>query len=322
MWVGSPAPRHANGGHVLHRASDLRYYFYPVDKGDKRKDEGDAQRQRVTLEGFAASIELPEGHQLIIGELPAGTVVEVATWQGVGRPDESTNRFLLTADGPGLQPRRRDTSKSEAQDATPETAPESAPEPIPTPPTPEPDPEPASVSESEPAPVLITEPVQETNTFMQSSRPLEDFLGVHIPVKEQAQPALVKSRESKGRWKATGQTLFSGIASLAIVLIVLNIVGISMTVPTISGNSSFGNLTSSLVLYKRGNTLDNGAPTVAIVKSGKTKDIVLGKATVFGARQLTLSTTRGQVLVDADAVVGHSVIAIPGLGWILAPIFH
>jgi hypothetical protein len=288
----------------------LRYYFYPVDKGDKRKDEGDAQRQRVTLEGFAASIELPEGHQLIIGELPAGTVVEVATWQGVGRPDESTNRFLLTADGPGLQPRRRDTSKSEAQDATPETAPEPAPEPIPTPPTPE------------PAPVLISEPVQETNSFMQSSRPLEDFLGVHVTAKEEAQPALVKSRESKGRWKAAGQTLFSGVASLAIVLIVFNIVGISMTVPTISGNSSFGNLTSSLVLYKRGNTLDNGAPTVAIVKSGKTKEIVLGKATVFGARQLTLSTSQGQVLVDADAVVGHSVIAIPGLGWMLAPIFH
>jgi hypothetical protein len=292
----------------------LRYYFYPVDKGDKRKDKGDAQRQRVTLEGFAASIELPEGHQLIIGELPAGTVVEVATWQGVGRPDESTNRFLLTADGPGLQPRRRGTTKSEAQDSTPE--------PIPTPPAPEPVPEPTSVSEPEPTPVLISEPVQETNSFMQSSRPLEDFLGVQIPAKQEVQPALVKSRESKGRWKATGQTLFSGIASLAIVLIVLNIVGISMTVPTISGNSSFGNLTSSLVLYKRGNTLDNGAPTVAIVKSGKTKDIVLGKATVFGARQLTLSTTRGQVLVDADAVVGHSVIAIPGLGWILAPIFH
>jgi len=228
----------------------LRYYFYPVDKGDKRKDEGDAQRQRVTLEGFAASIELPEGHQLIIGELPAGTVVEVATWQGVGRPDESTNRFLLTADGPGLQPRRRDTTKSEAQDSTPEPAPE----PIPTPPAPEPVPEPTSVSEPEvvvapelnPEPELepevVSEPIQETNSFMQSSRPLEDFLGVHIPAKEEAQPVLVKSRETKGRWKAVGQTFFSGVASLAIVLIVLNIVGISMTVPTISGNSSFGKL--------------------------------------------------------------------------------
>lgn len=266
-----------------------------MDKDVKRKDEGDAQRKRVTLEGFAASIELPEGHQLIIGELPAGTVVEVATWQGVGRPDESTNRFLLTADGPGLQPRRRDTTKSDAQEATPEPAPE---------------------------PEVVSEPIQETNSFMQSSRPLEDFLGVHIPAKKEAQPVQIKSRETKGRWKAVGQTIFSGVASLAIVLIVLNIVGISMTVPTISGNSSFGNLTSSLILYKRGNSLDNGAPTVAIVKSGKTQEIVLGKATIFGARQLTLSTTQGQVIVDADAVEGHSVIAIPGLGWILAPIFR
>ena len=299
-----------------------------MDKGDKRKDDGDVQRQRVTLEGFAASVELPEGHQLIIGELPAGTVLEVATWQGVGRPDESTNRFLLTADGPGLQPRRRDSGKSEAQEPTPE--------PVATPPAPaapvvpepvfvsEPEPTPEQVVVPEPEPVVVAEPVKENISFVQSSRPLEDFLGVHIPAKEESVEVQVKSRPTRGsgKWKAGGRTFFSAAASLAIVLIILNIVGISMTVPTISGNSSFGNLTTSLVLYKRGNSLDNGAPTVAIVKSGKTKEIVLGKATIFGARQLTIGTTRGQVLVDADSVVGHSIVAIPGLGWILGPIFH
>jgi hypothetical protein len=305
-----------------------------VDKGDKRKDDGDVQRQRVTLEGFAASVELPEGHQLIIGELPAGTVLEVATWQGVGRPDESTNRFLLTADGPGLQPRRRDSGKSEAQETTaepvvtpPAPAAPVAPEPVfvsEPEPTPEPVVMPEPIPEPEPEPDVAAESVEENISFVQSSRPLEDFLGVHIPAKEEAVEVQFKSRPARGsgKWKAAGRTFFSAAASLAIVLIILNIVGISMTVPTISGNSSFGNLTTSLVLYKRGNSLDNGAPTVAIVKSGKTKEIVLGKATIFGARQLTIGTTRGQVLVDADSVVGHSIVAIPGLGWILGPIFH
>ena len=72
---------------------------------------GDALPQathKKNLEGFAASVELPEGHQLVIGELPAGTVVEVATWQGTGRPDETTNRFLLSTSGSGLQRRERE----------------------------------------------------------------------------------------------------------------------------------------------------------------------------------------------------------------------
>lgn len=56
-------------------------------------------------ENFAAQISLPEGHKMTIGELDLGTLVESATWHGTGRPDESANRFLLSAEGIGL-PRR------------------------------------------------------------------------------------------------------------------------------------------------------------------------------------------------------------------------
>ena len=71
-------------------------------------------------DGFAASVELPEGHQLIIGEMPPGTVVEVATWQGVGRPDESANRFLITTDGTGLRKRELEDTQQENEKNLPQ----------------------------------------------------------------------------------------------------------------------------------------------------------------------------------------------------------
>ena len=73
------------------------------------------------LEGYAATVELPEGHHVTIGELPPGTVVEVATWNGTGKPDESTRRFLLSADGPGL--RRRESRDEISYRETSQTPP-------------------------------------------------------------------------------------------------------------------------------------------------------------------------------------------------------
>lgn len=40
-------------------------------------------------------VDLPDGQKLIVGELPEGTIIEVATWRGTGRPDSRANRLLL-----------------------------------------------------------------------------------------------------------------------------------------------------------------------------------------------------------------------------------
>lgn len=40
-------------------------------------------------------IDLPDGQKLVVGEIPNGTVIEVATWRGTGRPDSRTNRMML-----------------------------------------------------------------------------------------------------------------------------------------------------------------------------------------------------------------------------------
>lgn len=40
-------------------------------------------------------IDLPDGQKIVLGKLSTGTVIEVATWRGTGRPDSRTNRFML-----------------------------------------------------------------------------------------------------------------------------------------------------------------------------------------------------------------------------------
>ena len=40
-------------------------------------------------------IDLPDGQKLVIGQMASGSVIEVATWRGTGRPDSSTSRLML-----------------------------------------------------------------------------------------------------------------------------------------------------------------------------------------------------------------------------------
>jgi len=43
----------------------------------------------------ALVIDLPDGQKLVVGKMTHGTVIEVATWRGTGRPDSRTNRMML-----------------------------------------------------------------------------------------------------------------------------------------------------------------------------------------------------------------------------------
>lgn len=40
-------------------------------------------------------IDLPDGQKLLVGNITNGTVIEVATWRGTGRPDSRTTRLML-----------------------------------------------------------------------------------------------------------------------------------------------------------------------------------------------------------------------------------
>jgi hypothetical protein len=68
-------------------------------------------------------IDLPDGQKLVVGKMDSGSVIEVATWRGTGRPDSRTSRLML-----GMSTSQPDTPTPAAknqvvpQDAKTETA--------------------------------------------------------------------------------------------------------------------------------------------------------------------------------------------------------
>jgi len=242
------------------------------------------------LDGFAASVELPEGHQLIIGEMPPGTVVEVATWQGVGRPDESANRFLLTTDGPGLQKRRiKDSNAIE------------------------------SIKELEPS--VDREPAFATAAVKTEHH--DEFLGVKFkPTSEVRSNVSKVDASDKSKWNRIGRSVFSVVAVLAIFSVALNMLGVSITVPTDGAQTSFGKTSESLVFYKRSTAPENNVALVSSsVVNGK-RVTLIGASTNFGSNGVGLSTAHGIITVDPNTIVGKSFLVLPYVGNILKPLFN
>jgi hypothetical protein len=254
--------------------------------GDEKELE-----KRPNLEGFAASVELPEGHQLVLGELAPGTVVEVATWQGTGRPDETTNRFLLSASGPGLQRRQRRDENT-----------------------------PADVNEIEnekSLPVIETsnrEPIAQPS--LSSVGASVGYLGLRTAGVDKAPAKIVKAPKNRlsASWRTVGRSIFSVVAVFAIAVMVLSFFGISATVPTRGAETTFGSSTSALVIYKKSASVDLGAAAVAVISKNGEDEILFGPTSAFDAEFLQIETTAGQELIPANSVAGRAFLAIPLVG--------
>jgi hypothetical protein len=69
-------------------------------------------------------IDLPDGQKLVIGKMSQGSVIEVATWRGTGRPDSRTSRLMLgmSSNAPADA---MDKDESESQTPAAPVAPES-----------------------------------------------------------------------------------------------------------------------------------------------------------------------------------------------------
>jgi len=52
-------------------------------------------RVPLPVSDSALVIDLPDGQKLVIGKMSQGSVIEVATWRGVGRPDSRTSRMMF-----------------------------------------------------------------------------------------------------------------------------------------------------------------------------------------------------------------------------------
>ena len=64
-------------------------------KKDNTPSKPIVSRVPLPVSDSALVIDLPDGQKLVIGKMSQGTVIEVATWRGVGRPDSRTNRMMF-----------------------------------------------------------------------------------------------------------------------------------------------------------------------------------------------------------------------------------
>lgn len=63
-------------------------------------------------------IDLPDGQKLVVGNLAAGSVIEVATWRGTGRPDSRTSRLMLGMSSATATPTERAPAETKDEPAT------------------------------------------------------------------------------------------------------------------------------------------------------------------------------------------------------------
>jgi hypothetical protein len=238
------------------------------------------------LEGYAATVELPEGHHVTIGELTPGTIVEVATWDGTGKPDETTKRFLISADGNGLS--RRTGSEQPQVENKPQAA--------------------------------ITNNTYTANAIS-STQPIADpIFGSYRETSNFRNPANGAREITFSDSSSLGMKLVKGVGiPLLIIAFIaggLKFVGVGATVPTVGSKSFFGSSTNSIVFYKKTTAVNAGTPVVA-----KDNEVV-----VFGnyggdVGNLSLFTIDGaQYSVPKESISGRGFLLIPYIGSLFKPI--
>lgn len=237
------------------------------------------------LEGYAATVELPEGHHVTIGELTPGTIVEVATWNGTGKPDESTKRFLISADGTGLS---RRTSESADQ-----------------------------IEQRQPA--QITSANYQSTPFI-NTQPIAD----PIFARQNNYQTSSTSYASENDDERSGSSIFFKVAAAFLIPAILfgaisgviKFGGIGVAVPTIGANSFFGPSTSSLVFYKKSNLVKAGTAVIAVEN-----DVVILGSYGGDIGNLAMFTINDkQMSVAKESLAGSSLILIPYIGTLLKPI--
>ncbi len=60
-------------------------------------------------------LDLPDGQKLLVGELPEGTIIEVAAWRGTAKPDNRTLRLLLGVSNKKIQEEEEPVVSSDGQ---------------------------------------------------------------------------------------------------------------------------------------------------------------------------------------------------------------
>lgn len=67
----------------------------PLAEKSQEKEPAKVSKLPLPISDSPLVIDLPDGQKIVVGKMTAGSVIEVATWRGVGRPDSRTSRLML-----------------------------------------------------------------------------------------------------------------------------------------------------------------------------------------------------------------------------------
>lgn len=88
----------------------------------KKQDENGAPKVTslpLPISETPLVIDLPDGQKIVIGKMQPGSVIEVATWRGTGRPDSRTNRLMMGMNSGGTtNPVTEAETKTESTEAS------------------------------------------------------------------------------------------------------------------------------------------------------------------------------------------------------------
>lgn len=220
-------------------------------------------------------VDLPEGQKLVVGNLDPGTVIEVATWRGTGRPDSRTNRLML-----GVS-----TNEDENIPRTRSLPPVESVRQIPAP----------SEQYSQPT----STPTERTGVIYSNLNPTRDA----------GQLAKVETKEKKSKNVLKRVLIATGsVSTVAVIAFVLfGVIGLQFAHPGAGLGTSMGAANTSVVLINPDAELvvgksvltdiptSNENPTVAVVAAVNEKAILL--ATDTGYAQVRPELVRGKVVM-------------------------
>jgi hypothetical protein len=291
-----------------------------VDKKKELKEE--IARLNNELEKVAASelplaireeqpplvVDLPEGQKLVVGKIEEGTVIEVASWRGTGRPDSRTSRLML-----GLT---RDDEDEEITEAKRKFLR-------------------GNRKGIEKQAEVLSADIHENGgqqLAVENSRPSASVrTGVDFElIKPTTSTSENKNRKSIGKsvvptskkkgnvmgefFKRNKGVMITLVAIVVLILGVLFPGGVSIARPVAGSAISMGKVSDALVAYKRGKHVVVGDKIIVKLPKGQpSPELVIVQAV---SKQSILTNAGGKLLpVSPSDVQGRVLALFPYLGW-------
>lgn len=292
-----------------------------MDKKKELKEE--IARLNSELEKVAASelplavreeqpplvVDLPEGQKLVVGKIEEGTVIEVASWRGTGRPDSRTSRLMLglTRDDEDeeiteakrrfLRGNRKAISKQ------------------------------AEVLSADINEIGEEQLVVEDSRSSASLRTGVDFQlitpssnsSIENKNRKSNDKSIVPTDRKRGRGVGAFFNRNKGVVITLVTIFVLLLtifipVGVSIARPVAGSAISMGKVSDALVAYKRGKHVAVGDKIIVKLPKGQpSPELVIVQAV---SKQSILTNAAGKLLPIAPGDVQGRVVALfPYLGW-------